>query len=172
MELNNFNEFEEIGNLGYLEGENDFLDEATSTEETETEFLEDEPEGNGGGGFQMNLSYISPELATALLDTILVAGAVYAFSIFKKKITKAQLKMSESEKRNLEPIMKACLESVNFNVDNPWSALAMSVGFIYGSKIIMVFADEKSQEPVYNEETGEFTEPVKRGRGRPRKHFS
>lgn len=171
MEINNFNEFEEIGNLGYLEGENDFLDEATSTEETETEFLEDEAE-NGGGSFQMNLSYISPELATALLDTILVAGAVYAFSIFKKKITKAQLKMSESEKRNLEPIIKACLESVNFNVDNPWSALAMSVGFIYGSKIIMVFADEKTQEPIYNEETGEFTEPVKRGRGRPRKHFS
>lgn len=169
-----FNEFDEIADLGHLIGENDFLEE-TENQGTENDFLEDNPssqtQDENGGGFAMNLSYIDPNLAVNLIDTILVAGAVYAFSLFKKRITKAQLKMSEAEKRNLEPIVKACLESVNFNVSNPWSALAMSVGFIYGSKIIMVYADGNTAEPVYTED-GEITIPAPKKRGRPRKHFS
>jgi hypothetical protein len=121
---------------------------------------------------------IDPRLAVGLLDTMLTALLVIALRYAGKDAKKSELKATEAEKRTLEPLIENCLKTINWNIDNPWSALAVSVVFIYGSKILVgweTLADreDRGQEVrEYGEHIapGAYNQPVKRGRGRPRKN--
>lgn len=53
-----------------------------------------------------------------------------------KKTPKNWYKLTNDEKITLEPVLQNWLNSVNFNVDNPATALIITAGFIYGSKTI------------------------------------
>lgn len=120
---------------------------------------------------------IDPRLAVTLLDTVLVAAFVLVLRYAGKDAKKSELKATEAEKRQLEPILQKCLSSVNWNIDNPWSALAVSALFIYGSKILVNWEDmeDRATEQERPANFGDHLSPeafnqVKRKRGRPRKN--
>jgi hypothetical protein len=77
---------------------------------------------------------LSADLCVNLMDSMLpglmVAGAYYAHI----KIAKKDLQLTEKEKQTLSPVVEACLNSININMENPWLLLTVSVGIIYGSK--------------------------------------
>jgi hypothetical protein len=123
---------------------------------------------------------IDPKLATSLLDTLFCTLLVLVLRYAGKDAKKSELKATEAEKRQLEPLISNCLKSINWNIENPWSALAVSCLFIYGSKVLVNWEDmeDRAGAPSAQQFTpGEhlspeaFNQPAKRKRGRPRKNF-
>ncbi len=119
---------------------------------------------------------IDPRLAVTLLDTVLVAAFVLVLRYAGKDAKKSELKATEAEKKQLEPILEKCLQQINWNIDNPWSALAVSALFIYGSKILVNWEDMNDRETDQERPAsfGDHLNPdafnaPKRKRGRPRK---
>lgn len=89
----------------------------------------------GGQGAKLG-GMLSADLCVNLMDSLLpglmVAGAYYAHV----KIAKKDLQLTEKEKSTLSPIVSACLDSVNINMENPWLLLSLTVGIMYGSKFL------------------------------------
>jgi hypothetical protein len=135
------------------------------------------PEGNS-----VPVSMLDPSLAVELLDAVVIAGGAFLLRRFGKEFKKADLKATPSEKKQLEPLFQKCLESVNMNFTNPWSALVVSIGIIYGSKILLHYdnvPDVATSEYIPESEhlsesvlTSRPNQTPKRGRGRPRKNDS
>jgi len=79
---------------------------------------------------------LSADLCVNLLDSLLpglmVAAAYYAHI----KIAKKDLQLTEKEKQTLSPVVEACLNSININMENPWLLLSVTMGIMYGSKFI------------------------------------
>lgn len=100
--------------------------------------------GPGGfdqpGGTRVNVKEIvSGELATELMDKILpVLLSLGADRFLDMDVPKRAFTLTASEKSTVAPIMEKCLSQLNINFDNPFIALAVSLGFIYGSKFIDV----------------------------------
>jgi hypothetical protein len=79
---------------------------------------------------------VQGEWAVAMMDSILpslLVAAMYAGGI---KLRKSEMQMTEKERSTVAPIMQKCLDSILLNFDNPWSALALTLGFIYGGKLM------------------------------------
>jgi hypothetical protein len=156
---------------------NDFGDDFNFSEEDFSrlqggEVIEDQE----AAGNNVTPGNIDPRLAVTLLDTVLVAAFVLVLRYAGKDAKKSELKATEAEKRQLEPILQKCLSSVNWNIDNPWSALAVSALFIYGSKILVNWEDmeDRASDPERPANFGDHLNPEafnapKRKRGRPRK---
>jgi len=142
----------------------DFLNaEAEADEPTAEEEAEAQP---------FNLGLIDPEQATYLIDAVLTASIIFAVNRFmQKRLTRSQVAMSEKDKKFIAPLIGKCLRSINLNIENPWSALALGLGIVYGSKVVPAVLETKSFAP---KESGSIeqteAEPPKRGRGRPRKN--
>lgn len=71
------------------------------------------------------------ELWDAMLPGIMVA-LLYKAGL---EVRKTELQLTQKEKDFLSPIVQKCLDTLSVNMTNPWAALAISVGIIYGSKI-------------------------------------
>lgn len=102
----------------------------------------DSPTGQGSTNVKAS-EIVSGELAIDILDkfipVIMVMGAA---KILGKEVPKKQFSLSASEKSILAPILTKCMDRLNINFENPFMALAVSAGFIYGSKLIEVANDE------------------------------
>lgn len=72
------------------------------------------------------------ELMDALLPAIMVVG-LYAIGM---KIRKSELQLTDKEKGTVIPIFQKCLDSIHLNFDSPWTMLAITLGAIYGGKVI------------------------------------
>ena len=80
---------------------------------------------------------VSGELATDLINRILpVVLALAARRFLDLDVSKKQFELNASEKNTIAPIMDKCLSTLNVSFENPFMALALSMGFIYGSKFI------------------------------------
>jgi hypothetical protein len=86
---------------------------------------------------------VSGELGVDILDKIFqVILVVGSRQLLGKEVPKKQFALNASEKNILAPILEKCMNQLNINFDNPFVALAVSAGFIYGSKMIEVANDE------------------------------
>jgi hypothetical protein len=79
---------------------------------------------------------VQGEWAVNIMDAVLPALMVAAFYYFGVKIRKSELQLTEKEKQTIAPVMQKCLDSVLLNFNNPWSALAWTLGGIYGGKLM------------------------------------
>lgn len=97
---------------------------------------------------------VQGEWAVAMIDSVLPALLVAAMYAGGIKLRKSELQMTEKERSTVAPIMQKCLDSILLNFDNPWSALAMTMGFIYGGKLMekgLVGWIDKAQEKKQDE---------------------
>lgn len=78
------------------------------------------------------------KLVVDLMDALLPSIIVLAFHRFGLSVKKSSMQMTQGEKNTLGPIVDACLNSINLDFSNPWSALAVTLVVIYGSKAMEV----------------------------------
>lgn len=119
--------------------------------------------------------FINGKTAVAIVDIIIPLLLTYLLLTFvKKKVKRSQFQLTASEKSTLEPLLDACLATLNINFNNPWIALAVVGSTIYGAKFIEVASDESIPKiEVKKDAAGNAqmtTEKKKDGRGRPRKY--
>ena len=82
---------------------------------------------------------VSPEMAASFFNIIIPAIAAMAINKYTdKKVLKTQLEASKDELNVIKPVLKSYLDSINFKVESPFNALILTVGIIYGSKVIEV----------------------------------
>ena len=127
--------------------------------------ISESPLGSGpvpmpdGPGARVNVKEIvSGELAIELLDKLLpVLLSMGSERFLNMSVPKKAFQLNASEKNTLAPLMDKCLSQLNINFENPFIALALSAGFIYGSKFI-----EVSNNPEYKREVKKAQEKVQR----------
>lgn len=92
---------------------------------------------------QMNVgNLITGEMAVNFLNVIAPVVLVLVFNkMTDKKVIKKQFELSNDEKKIMQPALQNYLNSLNFTVDTPLNALVITVGIIYGSKVIEIAGD-------------------------------
>jgi hypothetical protein len=91
---------------------------------------------------------ISEELALDLIDSIMCSvSVVVADKVFNKKINKSAMQLTAREKSTIEPVLKKVLDKLNIDFSNPYMALAVTFGAVYGAKGFQVIsqAEEKPE---------------------------
>jgi len=112
-------------------------------------------------------SFVNSSVAIGVIDSVLPAAIVWAYAaIMDRRVNKSDFKLTADEKKTLDPIIAACLKTINIDLSNPFKALLIVGGMIYGGKIFTAEGTkiEKKEQGQRIEEEG------KRGRGRPRKN--
>lgn len=93
---------------------------------------------------------IAEDMAVELIDSIMTSlSIVVADKVFNKKISKASMSLSAKEKKTIEPVLKNCLDKLSLDFSNPFIALAVVMGSIYGAKgfqVISMGEDIKREE--------------------------
>lgn len=113
-----------------------------------------------------NMGFLDSGVAIGVIDSVLPALFVWGISMTMDKKAKPQMfQLTAQEKKTLEPIVSKCLETITIDLNNPWKALAIVGGMIYGGKFFMIDIDALPSKEVKNEDV----EPRKETRGRPRK---
>jgi hypothetical protein len=79
---------------------------------------------------------VQGKVAVDLMDALLPALLVLAFHKAGVSIKKSDMQLTVGEKNTLSPVVEACLNTINMDFSNPWSALGMSLAIIYGGKAI------------------------------------
>lgn len=99
-------------------------------------------------------SIVQGEWAVNIMDALLPAALVAGFYAFKIKVRKSELQLTEKEKQTVAPVMQKCMDSILLNFNNPWNALAWTLGGIYGGKLIekgLIGWIDKAQEAKQDE---------------------
>lgn len=109
------------------------------------------PIGGGLPGSSVALGgMIQGKVAIDLMDALLPSIIVLAFHRFGLSVKKSQMQLTQGEKNTLEPIVNACLNSINLDFSNPWAALSVTLLVIYGGKAIEIggagWLDKKAAE--------------------------
>jgi hypothetical protein len=81
-------------------------------------------------------SIVHGEWAVNIMDALLPAAMVAGFYAFNIKLRKSELQLTEKEKQTVAPVMQKCMDNILLNFNNPWNALAWTLGGIYGGKLI------------------------------------
>lgn len=93
---------------------------------------------------------IQGKVAIDLMDALIPAVLVLLFHRFGISVRKSQMQLTQGEKNTLEPIVSACLNSINLDFSNPWTALCVTLLVIYGGKALEVggagWLDKKTNE--------------------------
>jgi len=107
-------------------------------------------EGTGGTTKVRVGEMFSGETAIGLIDALLPSLMVVLLKYMKLNVRKAELQLTSDEKKTLGPILKNCMDTINLDFSNPWVALSVTAGIIYGSKIIekagVGILDKKSEK--------------------------
>lgn len=92
-------------------------------------------------GQVLNLgNLVTPELQIKLINSIMPVTIVLLIErIDGRKVQKDYFELTRDDQNTMMPVLDACLKSINFNIDNPWTALIITAGFIYGTKTIECF---------------------------------
>lgn len=91
----------------------------------------------GPGGTKVNVGgMFEGKYAVDMLDALLPALLVVLFKKMNIGVRKTELQLTESEKKTLAPVVQNCLNTIDLDFNNPWIALAVTAGIIYGSKVI------------------------------------
>jgi hypothetical protein len=88
--------------------------------------------------------------AVEIIDALLPAGIVAVCYMMDVKLRKTELQLSQKEKDVLAPIWQKCLDSILLNFGSPWTALAVTMGAIYGGKLmekgVVAWVDKKQEK--------------------------
>jgi hypothetical protein len=88
--------------------------------------------------------------AVEIVDALLPAGIVAVCYMADIKLRKTELQLSQKEKDVLAPIWQQCLNSILLNFSSPWTALAVTMGAIYGGKLmekgVVAWVDKKQEK--------------------------
>jgi len=80
---------------------------------------------------------------------------VMIFHAIGMKLKKTDMQLTQKEKDTLAPVLQKCLDQLMINFNNPWNALAITVGIIYGSKAmekgVVSYIDKKNDEKAAKE---------------------
>jgi hypothetical protein len=119
--------------------------------------------------YDMNIGQMfDKRLAVDLLDT---AGttilSIGANKIGGYNIKPSELKATASEKAMLEPVMERVLQELTITTNNPFEALMIAAGTIYGSKLMYVLttAEKKPKKKEQADGVREFKEVKTTGKG-------
>lgn len=125
------------------------------------EYFPEENDDNGPApSFDNFGDFITPELLVNLADKLISVTAPLAVNAISKKKIKAQdIALSASEKRILQEPLHKAVGTIPVNIDNPWTALAITAISIYTAKIVTALTQNTGQP-----------EAATRGRGRPKKY--
>lgn len=108
------------------------------------------PLNGATGGSSVSLGgMVQGEWAVTIIDSLLPAAIVAGFYAMDVKIRKSEMQLTEKEKSTIAPIMQKCLDSILLNFNNPWTALAITMGAIYGGKLmekgLIAWIDKKQE---------------------------
>lgn len=161
-----------------MDQEDNIIDDSTFADEFN---LKEEQEGSEGNpqptthNPQPNYSFIDSGVAIGVIDSILPAAIVWAYAaIMDRKVNRSDFKLTADEKRTLEPIIKECLKTINIDLSNPWKALLIVGGMIYGGKVFTAESVKIEKGEVRGKDKGvsnEYPEPRIERRGRPKGSF-
>lgn len=92
---------------------------------------------------------ITGEMAVNFADMIIPTILVMIIKKgMDKTVSKRSFALTSTEKETIKPVLQNYLNSINFTVENPLNALLLTLGMIYGMKVI---------EVVNEVPTGKFT---------------
>jgi hypothetical protein len=94
-------------------------------------------------------SLIDDQTAVNLFDTVLptIVSAVLK-KVKGRNIPVSRFQLKAGERETLKPVLKGYLNSINFNVDNPFNALLLVCAVLYGPKVIDVLNEPVPIPPV------------------------
>lgn len=82
---------------------------------------------------------ITGEMAVNFADMIIPTILVMVIKKgMDKTVSKRSFALTSTEKDTIKPVLQNYLNSINFTVDNPLNALLLTLGMIYGMKVIEV----------------------------------
>jgi hypothetical protein len=79
---------------------------------------------------------VDGKLAVELIDALLPALFVVLIQKVGLTMKKTDLQMTAKEKETVAPILQQCMNQLMINFNNPWAALGVTLGVIYGGKIL------------------------------------
>ena len=115
-----------------------------TTENTETEKQSNRQQQNEDLS-ELNEAFVSmldPAVIITMFDGVMVMLSSFIFKAMNVECDKSVMSLTTQEKAALRPSVKEFLKTLNLNL-SPTTALLLSVGLIYGSKISVVVTEAK-----------------------------
>jgi hypothetical protein len=88
------------------------------------------------------VSMLDPAVIITMFDGVMVMLSSFIFKAMNVECDKSVMALTTTEKSALRPSVKEFLKTLNLNL-SPTTALLLSVGLIYGSKISVVVTEAK-----------------------------
>ncbi len=96
---------------------------------------------------------LTGETPVRLLDSLAPPVLAIALKTFTNRdIPKKVFAMSADERKTVEPVLNEALKHLNINFNNPFVALAVSLGAVYGGKILTVISELERFDKIEREE--------------------
>jgi hypothetical protein len=108
------------------------------------------------------VSMLDPAVIITMFDGVMVMLSSFIFKAMNVEADKSIMSLTTQEKAALRPSVKEFLKTLNLNL-SPTTALLLSVGLIYGSKISVVITESKFKG---NKATALSETPTERKTGR------
>ena len=91
----------------------------------------------GGTGNSVPVgSMVEARVFTEMVDAFVPSLFVLLLHWAGIKLSKTDLQLTEKEKTTVTPLLQKCMDTIMIKFNNPWNALAVTMGIIYGSKIM------------------------------------
>lgn len=79
---------------------------------------------------------VDGRLILDIVDGFMAACVVWIVALFFWEVKRKDMRLTESEKETLEPVVEKCLATINWNFKNAWTLLGVSLLFIYAGKAV------------------------------------
>ena len=116
--------------------------EPTETTETEKQFSKQQQSEDLSELNEAFVSMLDPAVIITMFDGVMVMLSSFIFKAMNVECDKSVMSLTTQEKAALRPSVKEFLKTLNLNL-SPTTALLLSVGLIYGSKISVVVTEAK-----------------------------
>jgi hypothetical protein len=116
--------------------------ETTERTEPETKTRKEEQSEDLNDLNEAFVSMLDPAVIITMFDGVMVMLSSFIFKAMNVECDKSVMALTTTEKSALRPSVKEFLKTLNLNL-SPTTALLLSVGLIYGSKISVVVTEAK-----------------------------
>jgi hypothetical protein len=116
--------------------------ETTESTEPETKTRKEEQSEDLNDLNEAFVSMLDPAVIITMFDGVMVMLSSFIFKAMNVECDKSVMALTTTEKSALRPSVKEFLKTLNLNL-SPTTALLLSVGLIYGSKISVVVTEAK-----------------------------
>lgn len=136
---------EEAEILAMMNQQEDYTPEPEATPEPVEQKSEPNKKGNSEDLDELNAAFtemLDPAIIITMFDGFMVMLSSLIFKAMKLEVDKSVMQLTAQEKAALKPSVKEFLKSLDLKL-SPLTALILSVGLIYGSKISVVITESK-----------------------------